>query len=385
MTKGTTGNKRIDILIKQLNPKRTKQNEPLANHTTLKIGGPADVFYEATDSKELVNVEKLAKLQNIPVTILGRGSNVLISDKGIRGLVIRNSTKTIKIGGEKPVHEDKVEVTARWESDTSKGTFRGIEFKDLDYDESDKPRIEVEMDSGVNLPFAIKYLLDKGITGLQWYAGIPGTIGGAVFNNIHGGTHFISEVLEKVKILDKDLETKELDIDKLGMDYDKSRFHDSGEIILQATFNLFKGDIEKARFVAAEWAKRKSIQPRNSPGSAFANIMQEQKDKFNYPTTSVGYIVEHVIGLSGFKIGDAAISKDHHNFVVNEGKATAKDYLAVLKEIYKRTKEKLGIELVPEIVLLGFEKDEIKEFTKKEQNELRKVRNKEIKSVYKKQ
>lgn len=373
-----------NTLVKQLNPKKTKTNEPLAPYTTLKIGGPADIFYEANDIKELIDIVKLAKLQNIPVTILGSGSNVLISDQGIRGLVIKNATKTIKIGGEKPVHEDKVEVPARWESDTSKGTFRGIEFKDLDYDESDQPRVEVVMDSGVNLPLATKYLLDKGITGLQWYAGIPGTIGGAIFNNIHGGTHFISEVLEKVRALDKDLTIKELDIDKLGLDYDKSRFHDSGEIILQGTFNLYKGDVERAKFTASEWAKRKRIQPRNSPGCAFANLTQEQKEKFNYPTTAVGYVVEHVLGMSGFKIGDAAISPKHHNFIVNEGKATAKDYLAVMKEIHKRTKEKLGIELVPEIVLLGFEEEEIKEFTKKEQDKLRRIRNKEIKTVYKK-
>jgi UDP-N-acetylmuramate dehydrogenase len=240
------------------------------------------------------------------------------------------------------------------------------------------------MDSGVDLPFAINYLIGKDITGLQWYAGIPGTIGGAIFNNIHGGTHFMSEILDKVKILDTNLEIIELSVKDLGMDYDKSRFHNSGEIILQGTFCLFKGDVEKAKFTATEWASRKKLQPRNSPGCAFANITQEQKESNKFPTTSVGYIVEHEIGLSGHKVGDAAISKDHHNFIVNEGSATAGDFLAILKEIHKRTKEKFGIELVPEIMLLGFDPEEIKEFTKDEQAELRKTRNKEIKTVYKK-
>lgn len=355
---------KLEILVKQLNPKNTKLNEPLSKHTTLKIGGPADIFYEAYDLNDLINTVKLAKLQNIPVTVLGRGSNVLISDNGIRGLVIKNLTKIIKIAGEKPVHEDKVQVVPRWESDASKGSFRGIEFKDLDYDESDKPRIEILMDSGVDLPFAIKYLLDNEITGLQWYAGIPGTIGGAVFNNIHGGTRFLSEVLSKVKILDNELNLQDLSVKKLGIDYDKSRFHKSREIILQATFNLYKGDAEKAKFTASKWAERKKIQPRNSAGCTFANISIEQKDKLKYPTTATGYIIEHIINLSGFKIGDAAISPKHHNFIVNEGKAAAKDYLAVMKEIYKRTKEKIGIELVPEIILLGFEDEEIREFSK---------------------
>ncbi len=352
----------LDTLVKQLNPQNTQLNEPLSKHTTLKIGGKADIFYEAHDLNDFINTIKLAKLQNIPVTIIGRGSNVLISDKGIRGLVIKNFTKTIKITGEKPIHEDKVKVDARWETDSSKGTFKGIEMKDIDYDESDKPRIEVIMDSGVDLPFAINYLISKGITGLQWFSGIPGTIGGAIFNNIHGGSHMLSEVLSKVKILNKELEVKELNISKLGMDYDKSRFHKSGEIILQGIFNLYKGNKEKAKFTATEWAKRKRVQPRNSAGCTFANITQKQKDKLNLPTTSIGYIVEHEINLKGFHVNDAAVSEKHHNFIVNNDRATAKDYLAVMKEIYNKTKEKLGIKLIPEIILLGFKENEITEF-----------------------
>ncbi len=352
----------IQTLKKQLNPKHTKENEPLSNHTTLKIGGPADLFFEAQSIEDLTNTVKLAKMLEVPVTVLGRGSNVLVSDEGIRGLVIKNLSKTIKIKGEKPVHEDKVsgvKPMARWESDSEKGTFIGIEFKDLDYDESDKPRVEVIMDSGVDLAFAISYLIQKGITGLQWYAGIPGTIGGAVFNNIHGGTHFISELIEEVEVLTPNLEIKKLNIEKLGTDYNKTRFQESSEVILRTTFNMYKGDVKKAKHVALEWAKRKKVQPRNSAGSVFSNITQKQREKFGYPTTATGYIVEHVLKMKGFKIGDAAIYPKHHNFIVNEGNATAKDYLAVMKEIYDRAKEKLGIKLRPEMFLLGFDDEKI--------------------------
>ncbi|MDD3648077.1 MAG: FAD-binding protein [Candidatus Dojkabacteria bacterium] len=373
---------KIATLLRQLNPKNTKTNEPLSGYTNLKIGGPADILYIAHDIKDLINVVSLAKRMDIPVTVLGRGTNILISDDGIRGLVVINKANTINIAGEKPVSEDAIPIIPRWESDSQKGTFK-YEFKDLDYDETGEARVEVIIDSGVDLPFALRYLLDKNITGLQWYAGIPGTIGGAIYNNIHGGTHFLSEVVKKVKILDKDLHTRELDIKELGADYDKSRFHNSGEVILQGTFNLYRGDVEKAKFTAREWAERKKIQPRNSPGCCFANLTQEQKEKFEYPTTAMGYVIEHVFKMTGFKIGDAAVSKAHHNFIVNEGKATARDYLAVMKEIYKRTKETLDIEIVPEIMLLGFKDEEIKEFTKKEQEELRKVRNEEIRTVYK--
>lgn len=358
-------NKDIEILTKQLNPKFTHINEPLAPYTTLKIGGKVDILYEAHSIPDLINTVKLAKLHDIPITILGRGSNVLISDSGLRGIVIRNLCQGIAIKGSKPIREDHADVShesvkARWQSDKTKGTFK-YEFKDLDYDESDKKRIEVNMESGVDLAFAISFLLDKGVTGLQWYAGIPGTIGGAIYNDIHGGTHFFNEVITKVRTLDKKANPRWLQIGELRFDYDKSRFHETNEIILEVVFNLFKGDAERAKYTAIEWAKRKSIQPRNSPGCAFRNISEAEKTKFNFPTTSTGYIIEHELKMTGFKVGGAAISPAHHNFIVNTGKATAKDYLAVIREMIKRTKDKFGIKLVPEIFLLGFDKKELED------------------------
>lgn len=374
-------------LIQQLNAEKTKLEEPLASYVGLKIGGPAEILYLADGADDLVKVSKIARECDVPVTVIGGGTNILVSDKGIRGLVIVNVKGDIKIG-EEVVVEDKesgqIDITYRWESDNSQGTFRGIEFKDLDYDESNLQKVEVVMDSGVNLPYALYYLIEQGLTGLQWYAGIPGTIGGAVFNNIHGGTHFISEVVKSVDVMDAEGNVKTLTIEELGADYDRSRFHKSKEVILRATFNMYHGDKEKAMYVAKEWAKRKAIQPRNSPGCAFANLTQEQKISHNYPTTSAGYIIEHVLKMTGFKIGDAAISPDHHNFIINLGKATAADYLSVVKTIYNRTKEETGIILVPEIFFLGFEPEEIKEFTSSESKELRDTRLKEIKTVYKK-
>ena len=352
----------MSTLIKQLNPKNTKLNEPLSNHTTLKIGGKADIFYEAFNTQDLINTIKLAKYQSVPVTIIGWGSNILISDKGIRGIVIKNSTKTIKVKGEKPIQESKARISSRFEANKKTGSFKGIEMKDLDYDESKEMRIEVEMDSGVDLPFAIKYLIDHGVTGLQWYAGIPGTIGGAVYNNIHGGTHLLGEAIEKVKVLDKELNIRELKIKDMGFKYDKSRFHKTDEIILTVTFNLFKGDVKKARLTANEWAKRKKIQPRNSAGCTFKNISERQKEKLNLPTTATGYIIEHALNMKGYKSGGASISKDHANFIVNDGNAKAEDYLKIMKDVHKNAYEKLTIKLIPEIILLGFEKEEIKEF-----------------------
>lgn len=356
-------------------------NEPLSKHTFLKIGGPADLYYEANTSDELIGAYKSAASFKIPVTILGWGSNILVSDKGVRGLVIVNLSKEIKMLNPSKENLSKKNPTSRWESDNTQGTFK-YEFKDLDYSEESSKRIDVKIDSGVGLANAREYLYRYGITGFQWYAGIPGTVGGAVFNNIHGGTHFLSEVIKSVKVLTADGKVKELSIDEIGVDYDKSRFHKSKELIVSVLFSLYLGDVDKAKYVTEEWEKRKNIQPRNSPGCAFQNITQEQKIKLGFPTTSVGFIVEHELGMTDFRIGDAAVSTNHHNFIVNLGHATASDYLSVVKEIYRRTKEKLGIELVPEIFFLGFEDNEIKEFRTSEQSSLRKERRHDIKTVY---
>jgi UDP-N-acetylmuramate dehydrogenase len=361
--------------------KGSKLNEPILKHTFLKIGGPADLYYEAVTSDRLIDAYKNAARFKVPVTILGWGSNILVSDKGVRGLVIVNLSKQIEILDSYRQSINLSKSTPRWESDKSKGTFK-YEFKDLDYSEDGSKRINVKIDSGVGLSNAREYLFKFGITGLQWYAGIPGTIGGAVFNNIHGGTHFISEVIKSVKVITPNGEVKELSIDEIGVDYDKSRFHKSKEVIVSVLFSLYLGDVDRAKYVTNEWEKRKNIQPRNSPGCAFQNITQEQKLKLGFPTTSVGFIVEHELKMTDFRVGDAAVSANHHNFIVNLGSATASDYLKVVKEIYRRTKEQLGIELVPEIFFMGFEDEEIKEFKTDAQKNLRKARKHDIKTVY---
>jgi len=343
--------------ISSLNPEKYKLNESLAKYTTVKIGGPADVLYQATDTEDFINTIKLARENNISVTVLGRGANVLIADRGIRGLTIKNLSRNIAIGDENITVENpelETEIEKRWESaNESDGARKMYEFKDLDYDESDSPRVEVKIDSGVDMPYAVNFLIQNGVTGLQWFARIPGTLGGWIHNNIHGGSHFLIEVIKDVTVLTPENEVKILQKNELNAGYDQSRFHDSGEIILSATLNFFRGDVNRAKAAAMEWAKRKSVQPTISVGCVFKNISQADKEKFNYPTTSAGYIIEHVLGMSDFHIGDAYISTAHHNFIVNNGEATAKDYIAVINEIQKRTKEKLGIELVPEIFYLG--------------------------------
>ncbi len=351
---------KADSLIKKLDPEKTKLNEPLAPYTTLKVGGPADILYTANSTDDLVKAVKLAKEHDIPITLLGWGSNVLISDKGIRGLVIRIKSDGIKIIGEKgKTTKVETKTKARLKQPDSKNYY---DFGELDYDESDQPLVHIELDAGVPTPLAVNALINQGITGLQWFAGIPGTIGGAIFNNIHGGAHFMEEYVDSVKILNENLEIETLPKEKLEFDYDYSRFHKTKEIILSVNFNLYKGDAERARATSIEWAKRKKIQPARSAGCCWTNIDEEIQQKLKFESNSWGYIIDKKLGLKGESRGGATISEAHAAFIETREGATAEDVLGLMKLIYSESKEKLGITPTPEIFLLGFKKEEIKEF-----------------------
>ncbi len=354
----------LDQLRTQFPQLGFQENYPLAQHTTVKIGGPAEIYCETKQSEDFISLVSFMRKNNLPLTLLGWGANTLISDAGITGLVVRNTSQGISIlsseGKNKKTFdkEQQEQIAARWQSDSQKGTFT-YEFSDLDYDESHEEKILVQLDSGVSLPFAINILIQQGITGLQWYSRIPATIGGAIYNNIHGGTHFISEVIKSVTVVDELGETKTLDKMELKAGYDVSRFHQTNETIVSAIFSLYKGDVQKATHVAREWAVRKSIQPQRSLGCVFQNISNEVKDKLGYPTTSVGYIVEHILGKKGFQIGDAKISEKHAAFIENTGSATAKEYLDVIRTVIQETKQKTGIVIKPEIFFLGFKESEL--------------------------
>lgn len=337
---------------------RVKLNEPLSRHTTLQIGGPADLLYETRDSGELIKAVRLAQSFGIPLTIIGGGSNILVSDLGIRGLVVKNiggkihiNTRNYFVSGMIGTDDSIEDNMARWMA-SEKGTMK-YDFTDLDYREDEYPDIEVVIDSGVNLQFAMTKLIDEGITGLQWYGRIPGTLGGAVYNNIHGGSHVFSEIVKEVVVLDEKGEVKTLGRKDLNFDYDKSRFHKSKETIIEVRLALKKGDSKRAKAIALEWIKRKSVQPMNSAGCVFKNIGENEMKILGYPTTAIGYIVEHILNMSGYQIGGAVISKDHHNFIVNKGGATAKDFLAVRNEIARRALEILGLSLEDEVIFLG--------------------------------
>ena len=341
-----------------------KAEEPLASYTTVRIGGPAEVFTRVSSSERLSALILFCIQENIQYTVLGWGANTLIADRGLRGLVIRNDSTQISVLEEVSADAAAVAsseaVAPRWASDDTTGSFK-YDLKDLQYDEraENAPRVLVQMDSGVSLPMAINVLLAQGVTGLQWFARIPATVGGAIYNNIHGGQRFIGEFLHSVRVLNPDGSTATLTPDQLELGYDYSRFHTSQEVILSAQFVLFRGQVSEARTIATEWATRKKLQPQNSLGCVFQNITAEDQARLGVPTPSIGYLIEHTLKLKDLQAGAARVSPSHAAFIENTGGATATEYLEIIRQIVAAAREELAITLKPEIFFLGFTPEEL--------------------------
>lgn len=284
------------------------KNHLLAPFTTVKIGGPADTFIITTSTTEFIEVLSKEDQGQAPI-ILGNGSNVLISDAGIRGTVIKNLSKN-------------------------------IEFL---------PGNRVKVESGAQLNTLIQETTTHYLSDLEEFAYIPSTVGGAIFGNIHGfnKSNFNKIILEidVFDLLAKKVITPSIQASELKWDYDFSEFqlHPSW-VILSATLQLSPGDSKLSKKVISDIIAHKSqTQSLNSLGSVFKNP----------PGDSAGRIIDQELGLKGFQIGNAQISLLHANFILNLGNATASDYKAVIDTVQERAKSKLNLTLEPEIKFLG--------------------------------
>ena len=261
------------------------KNHPLAPYTTVKIGGPADIFIHTKSSTEFLNVLTFCRdamhgvSTNTPITILGNGSNILISDSGLRGIVIKNDSNEMEI-----LNENKIKVS-----------------------------------SGTQLSHLINYSLDRNLLGLEEFAYIPSTVGGAVAGNIHGTRSHFSDYVNSIE-----------------------KYND---FIISVNLKLTPGDSTQAKIEAQEIIQKKSqIQSMLSLGSVFKN--PEGKDP-------AGMIIDQQLNLKGYSIGDAEISPNHGNFIINTGHATAKDYLALVNLVQSQMQIKFGFQFELEIELLG--------------------------------
>ena len=341
-----------------------KENLVLAPFTTWKVGGPAKILIELNDEEKAKSIIKLSYQTDLPVFFMGGGSNILVSDEGFNGIVLKNQLNGIEIldketSSDEQIKKDEGSKARLIQADTK----NYYSFDELNYDESAFDRMFVKVYSATLLPYTINYLIQNGVTGLQWFAGIPGTIGGAVYNNIHGGSHFFSEYIEEVELIDQEGKIEIIKAHELGLDYDFSKIQGSKNFILSVKLKLFKGDKQRAQNTAIAWAQAKrQKQPYNSAGCCFKNLTDEEALKREFLSSGWGYIIEYKLGLKGFKYNGAQISTKHAAFIENIGNATAEDIIYLLELIYKTAKEKINITPKTEIFFVGFPKERIEKF-----------------------
>jgi UDP-N-acetylmuramate dehydrogenase len=304
-------------LLERFGAHRVGRHVPLAPLTTFKVGGPADWLVDLHEGNEIQDALALAAAHDVPVVVLGGGSNVLISDAGIRGLVVR-----FRGGLVARVADDRIRAGA-----------------------------------GVTINGLVRWTLTHGLASLEAWAGTPGTVGGAIHGNAHFRGRLIGELVASATLVSRDGRIQDLAASALEFGYDYSRLQRTGEIVVSADFHVRPGDASVLRAVAREsLAFRKRTQPLASPsaGCIFQNpdpARDRVPDGIPY---SAGALVDRA-GLKGAVENQARVSPTHGNFIVNEGGATADEIRSLVERCKAGVREAFGVELREEIVYLGFD------------------------------
>jgi UDP-N-acetylmuramate dehydrogenase len=284
---------------------KTSREEPLARFTTMRVGGPADLFATVHNLHELRAIVRFARSRGIQLTLLGRGSDVVIADAGIRGLVVQNRAEGSRIEGDRYVAESGVPM-ARAATETQKA----------------------------------------GLTGLEFGLAIPGTVGGAVWANAGAHDNDVAAILASAKVLLADGSEAEVSAEDLDLRYRDSRLkHRPEEIVLEATFRLARAEpLEIAARLDEIRRWRREHQPLGIPsaGSTFRNP----------PGDSAGRLID-ATGWKGRTRGGATVSEKHANFIVNDRKGTASDVRGLADEVAAAVERETGVRLEPEVVFLG--------------------------------
>lgn len=291
---------------------QVQENIPLAPFTTYKIGGPADYFLKATSPRQIIDALNTANKSNLPVFILGTGANILIGDKGFRGLVIHNQTSAVNFNGN--------QITA---------------------------------ESGAVIADLIEASADLNLSGLEHFAGIPSSVGGALWQNLHflapnrKDTVFIGDILKSAKIIGENLTVSTVGPDFFEFGYDDSILHYKKITVLSATFNLTPSRKVKIRHQInenLEWRRQRHPDYRKLPsaGSVFKKI----------EGVGAGRLID-ATGLKGHQLGGAKVSEKHANFIVNTGQATAQDVRQLIELVQQEVLKNSGYHLEPEISFIG--------------------------------
>ena len=305
-----------DALREVLGADRLQRNVVLAPFTTFKIGGPADFFYEAHTADELASAVQTARELGVRHVLLGVGANILMGDKGFRGLVIRNAARHMEV---RPGHRVWAESGA-------------IVYPDL-----------------------IELAVSEGLSGLEHYVGIPSTVGGALWQNLHflsppperERTLFIDEVLLDADLLTEENERKTVGVDYFDFGYDYSILHDRDDVVLAATFQLEPGDEQRMReIMAANLAWRAERHPPLDTEPSAGSIFQKIEG------IGAGRLIDEC-GLKGACIGGAVVTHRHANIMINRGEAKAADVRALIAYVQEFVERETGYRLHPEIAFIG--------------------------------
>jgi UDP-N-acetylmuramate dehydrogenase len=295
---------------------RVVQDAPLAPYTTFKVGGPADWLVHARNAAEIRAAVGAARDAHAAVTVLGGGSNVLIADAGIRGVVIR-------------VHGGDV-------TRLSDGRIRA--------------------DAGLTINGLVRWTINRGIAGLEAWAGTPGTVGGAIHGNAHFKGRMIGELIDSVEIATGDGALRRIDVGEMEFGYDRSRLQRSDEIAIAADLRVGPGEPAALRAVAREsLAYRKRTQPLESAsaGCIFQNPDPARDRVPDGIPWSAGALVDRA-GLKGSREGQARVSPTHGNFIINDGHASAAEIRQLIERCRRAVHDGFGVALRDEIVYLGF-------------------------------
>jgi len=293
------------------------RNAPLAPYTTFRVGGPADWLVLASSSDDVRKTHAAARRAGLPLTVIGGGSNVLVSDAGVRGVVVR-------------VHAGHAHRVGD-----------GI----------------VRADAGLTINGLVRWTIGRGAAGLEAWAGTPGTVGGAVYGNAHFMGRLIGELIDRVELLDTHGDVVRVHSSEMEFGYDASRLRRTREVVLSADFRVTAGEPAALRAVARQsLAYRKRTQPLESAsaGCIFQNpnpAVDRVPDGIPF---SAGALVDRA-GLKGAREGGAVVSPAHGNFIVNDGTASAEDIRRLIERCRVAVRERFAVELRDEIVYLGFE------------------------------
>ncbi len=293
--------------------KKLERSIPLREHNNFKVGGHADYFFSASSLPELINALRIAMQRGVPFFVMGGGYNLLFDDDGFRGLIIKNCV-------------------------------RGIEKKG---------KADIQVLTGTPIRELLKFCVENDLRGLEFLAGIPGTVGGAVYGNAGAFDRAIGSFLTEALVLDKRGEKTHVDREYFAFDYRRSRLRSNKDLLLRATFSLRHGNRQEIEgIIVQNLAKREKKHPPKNvacAGSYFKNPVFEDGKRI-----PAAYFLDKV-NAKNLGVGGAAVFSGHANFIINTQGATAKDILSLARELKDRVRQKFGIELEEEVIYLPAE------------------------------